>query len=185
MPQSFQTGRLTLPNRRILSHPIGAPLPLTWTFIVPDRVKHPDVDIRIEVYENLRDLRAVVRAENAEAGHSCVLGGLLGYCTGVEEYLRRPSGRRWRTRTCAIIRLSRTKLGTETITHECFHATLRYAARVGITQIATSDEHESNLARGVKDRVRSSPEETLAGCHGRLCRLLVAALRREHGPRWI
>lgn len=185
--RAFRTGRIIMPNGRIVSHPRGAPQPLTWTFITPDHTVYPHVDIRVEVYANLRELRDVVKRENAEADVSYVTSQLFAYCTGVDEYMRRPGGRRWRTKTCAIIRFARTKLGTETLTHEAFHATMRYAQRVGIalTDVADADNRTSNLARGVKDRHRASPEETLAGCHGRLCRLIVTALRREHGPRWI
>lgn len=177
-PCLVKASKIRLPNGRICAHPRHAPLPLTWTHIWPDKIRYPRIDLRVEVYATLADLRKVVRADHAAGHERSVVRGLLGYCVGVQEYYRDRRGRRRRTPTCAIIRLSRTCLGMETITHEAFHATLRWAERIGITSLPT-DDCTSNLTAGIADRHNTSPEETLAGVHGRICRLLVTALRRE------
>jgi hypothetical protein len=164
-----------LPNGRLIGLTPDQPIPAYVIHINPDR--HYRHDVRVEIYRTLAELRTAVRCGVRASGMAeYKVHGLLGYCEGVEEYFRRKStGRRWRSRTCAVIKLAQTNLRTGTLTHECFHATLRYAERVGLGQTTVGDLALDGTSSLVRDQHPHS-EERLATVHGNLCRGLISEL---------
>jgi hypothetical protein len=93
-------------------------------------------------------------------------GRTQGACSGHEVYRFKNGRPRERSRCFAVVNLWRGQLGIGVITHEFFHATLRWAGRVGhdLSQIKALD--------------CSMHEERIAYVHGELCRqFMVKGLR--------
>jgi hypothetical protein len=92
------------------------------------------LSIRIEVFPTLGSFRAAVRRMNRTYGFKQHTRRLMGFCFGVE----RTTLGGHRTGLCAVIQVPRSSLKTSTLTHEAFHATLRWAERKGYTEIVTA-----------------------------------------------
>lgn len=134
------------------------------------------LSVKVEVYKSLTALRRMDRLERR-----CATGKrrvpnqtIVGQCIGVSEFLRKEDGSRRKTSLFAIVRLARGCTNTATITHEAFHATMRWAARRGATSISTigtpTDRHKASA---------QSMEERCANVHDEMCRRIVNELHRR------
>ena len=144
--------------------------------MTPIRVFHvrPDcrsrLRLRVEIFRTTTEFRQAIRAEDRAFGRQPIrIRGLVGACTGVTE---RHQGRI--ADLFAIVRLPRRHLTMSTITHEAFHATLRWAARQQIPAIPTAGG-PSNLHTAGR---AVSVEERCAIIHDTICRKIVWNLNR-------
>lgn len=129
----------------------------------------------VEVYRTIGEFRHAVRAENRWFGYQrSRTRGLIGQTIGVDVW-RHEHGRKRKLSCFAIMRFPKAHLTMSTLTHEAFHATMRWANRRRIPAIPT-EGGVSNITYG---RYVTSTEERCATVHDRLCRLLVVALTKR------
>lgn len=141
-----------------------SPTPIAVFRIRPRR--NQSLALQVEVYANIRSLRSSLIHEDKIHGLRRVsTKGLVGCVTGVIE---RCKGRK--TGLFAIMRLSKTNLTMATLTHEAFHATMRWAERVNIQYVPTGS--------GGGNKPSSSTEERLATVHDSICRMMVHELTK-------
>lgn len=112
---------------------------------------------RVVVHRNLKALRAECQKDGR---HVYGLEGLLAYTQGA-----------WSADGLFCeLHFSRTRLGTNTLTHECYHATQRWLQTRGWV----NRNDVTNLENG-----KRSTEEWAAVVHGNLCAALVDLLYAE------
>lgn len=99
--------------------------------------------IRVEIYATCEALQQAVRAEARVGGTRYRTRGLIAMVAGLTER-RGPTYNHELLPCFAIMRLPATHLTMSTITHECFHATMRWAARVGIAVLDTNGTANGN-----------------------------------------
>jgi len=131
----------------------------------------------VEVYATARDFRQVVKAEAVESGASrWRTRGLVGECAGVT--VRKTKSQRICSGLFAILRFPKRHLTMSTITHEAFHATMRWAERRRIAAIPTAG-NASNISGQRTLRRVASIEERAAMVHDELCRRIVRECNRR------
>lgn len=130
------------------------------------------LSVIVEIYRTTGEFRRTARAEAKRARTRYRTRGLVGMCCGVT--IRGRKSRRVFPQF-AIIRIPKNHLTMTTITHECFHATMRWAERRGIRAIPTGGG-PSNMRPYMRDL---SIEERAATVHDRLCRRVVRQLERR------
>lgn len=143
--------------------------PLAVFRIRPEAKSH--LSVQVEVFRTVKGFQAHERQEDRRDGRRRRTRGLVGVTLGIVE--RRPSRRL--TGLFATIRIPRSHLTMATITHEAFHATMRWAARRRIAAIPT----QSNLSN-LTDLRHLSVEERCAIVHDTMCAKMVRQLRRRH-----
>jgi hypothetical protein len=139
-----------------------APKPLAAFYIRPD--KRSRLSVLVEVYPTIAAFRTAERVEAQQNGRRYRTRGLIGSCAGVTV---RNNGRK--AGVFANLRFPRQHLTMSTITHEAFHATMRWAERQRITSIPTIGAARSNMTWPSVSTV----EERCAGFHDSLCRRIV------------
>lgn len=123
----------------------------------------------VEVYASVSAFRRRVREDAKTDGTPMRTRGLVGCCYGVTERDRKTKRK---TGLFAILKFPRQHLTMSTLTHECFHATMRWAERKGLGAIETK-AGRSNMRQPTAPL---SLEEQCATVHDRLCAGLVRAL---------
>lgn len=143
-------------------------------FLRPERGSR--LSVGVEVYRTTGEFRQAVRAENHWFGFKrSRTRGLVGQCVGVEVWRYGTHGESRKHPCFAIVRFPKRHLTMSTLTHEAFHATMRWANRRRIAAIPT----EGGPSNSTSGRVVTSTEERCAVVHDNLCRRLVIALRRR------
>jgi len=146
------------------------PVPIARFRVRPEKRKRLSVEVLI--FTGLRDFRRHIRHDDWKyKTKRSRTRGLLGHCCGVTE--RR--GRR-KTGLVAVISMPQQQLTMGTITHEAFHATMRWADRKGFASVPLNGEHISNMRHGQKV---TSIEEQCATVHDAICRRIVSECRRR------
>lgn len=153
----------------------GAPDALASFAVYPMPGKR-DLRVRVEIYASREDIQRVVRAEGRIGGFRMRTRGLVAMCTGWEERRGPQHGRR-RLPTFAILRIPKDDLRMSTITHEAFHATMRWAQRVGIREINTHGNNNGNNNMRWPRPV-ATDEERCAEAHEQICRQIVVWAER-------
>ncbi len=129
----------------------------------PDRRSR--LSLRVEIYRTTTEFRAVTRGEDLKySKRASRTRGLAAECLGVTERTKRTKRL---TGLFAIIRIPKPHLTTSTITHEAFHATMRWARRAGIQDVPTDIPEKDRWKRN------ASIEERCAIIHGEICRKIV------------
>lgn len=166
-------GHRTTGRRPIRTRP-RAPKPIATFFLRPERGSR--LTVGVEVYRTLGDFRQAVRVENQWFGFKrSRTRGLIGQTVGLEVWRNWKKGRERKQPCFAIMRFPKRHLTMSTLTHEAFHATMRWANRRKILAIPT-EGGESNITYG---RYVTSTEERCATVHDNLCRLLVIQLTKR------
>lgn len=147
----------------------AAPRPVATFFIHPEPSRL--LTVGVEVFRTVGEFRAFVRAESRAIRLRSRTRGLVGQCVGIDVT------RRGRRHPCfAILRFPRQHLTVSTLTHEAFHATMRWAQRRNIPAIPTMST-VSNITDRHRPTYVTSLEEQCATVHDRICRELVLALQ--------
>lgn len=127
---------------------------------------------QVEVWPDAKSFRNRIRVLS-QWDHVRVRG-LMAATFGCRLHRRRPGRAERLTGVFAVLVFSQKDLGMATLTHEAFHATMRWAERKGWTAIPL------HLGHGNIDRKRvNSIEEQCAKAHDNICRRLVIELRRH------
>jgi hypothetical protein len=141
----------------------GRPKPLTCFRVRAERSSRWSV--YVEVYRTRDDLRKASAMDpgTSRGGSSTIVAQCCEITRTHNQWSRR--GKLLRQRRApefAVIRLT-AKSRTRDITHECFHATMRWAKRAGIASIATGPYADS------RELIRRPAEERMAVVHENLC----------------
>lgn len=161
--------------RKVIVKRLTAPRPMTAFYV---RVGPKSrLSVRVEVFRTTTEFRAAVRAENESLGLKHYrTRRLIGECVGVSCYRGHKQKRRL-TGCFAWVRFPKKYLTMSTITHELFHATVRWAERVGLEAIPTGHQDgPTNMEPG--NRV-DNIEERCASIHDYLCRAVVVQLNKR------
>ena len=128
----------------------------------------------VHVYSSRRAFHHAVKS----AGRRDRTRGLVGRCIGVTE---RVVGTGRRTGLFAVVQLSRDHLGVSVVSHELFHATIRWAHRVGIQSIPTNLSLSNSTARTPAAflTAQRTPEERCASAHDEMMRQAINAFWRR------
>lgn len=134
------------------------------------------LSVAIEIYRTAGEMRLTVKDENRRHGFKrSRTRGLVGETVGVTVYRNRTGRPRRTLPLFAIVRFPKEHLTMSTITHEAFHATMRWAERKRIQSIPTGGDRQSNIT---SPRYVATVEEQCATVHDTLCRKIVVQLRR-------
>lgn len=143
----------------------GKPEPLVCFRVRAERRSR--LCICVEVYRGVRDLRRASRLD--ATGGKVASRTFVAQCAEVVAFSGKSADGRVRKRPeFAVVRLTR-KSRTRDITHECFHATLRWATRAGYVDMRFA----SRDSRAFTDRAL---EERMAVVHENLCAGIVEGM---------